>query len=243
MDEDIGPSTPTNLTTTISFPHGLDHGDGSLLVTIPNRRSSSISKELASLTILRDSIIIGGASGSFADIESSRSPCYSTYSYNSQTSSATVQSVTDSLPLERFRPRSKSAHQSNALRQSKQLQKVPEVIQALRAPTAAHDGASEPSATYELYRSRLLRCNFLLKPDAAGYEYARRVQEISHATYSHMTNSNHYFDFNPDKITIISRKDEILSSISPYTSKFYKKIYEPRTMNDQQIEKFTTNDG
>jgi len=243
MDEDIGPSTPTNLTTTISFSQGLDHGDGSLTVTIPNRRSSSISKEFTNLTVFRDSSIISGASGSFTDIESNRSPSYSTYSYNSQTSSATVQSVTDSLPLERFRPRSKSAHQSNALRQSKQLQKVPEVIQALCAPTSTHGGISEPSTTDELYRSRLLRCNFLLKPDAAGYEYARRVQEISHATYSHMTNSNNYFDFNPDKITIISRKDEILSSISPYISKFYKKIYEPHIINDQQIEKFTTSDG
>jgi hypothetical protein len=76
------------------------------------------------------------------------------------------------------------------LRQSKQLQKVPEVIQALRAPTAGLGGASEPSATDELYRSRLLRCNFLLKPDAAGYEYARHVQKMSHAMYSHLMNSN-----------------------------------------------------
>jgi hypothetical protein len=243
IDEGIGPSTLINPTATISFPHGLEPGDSPLLVTVPIRRNSSISKELANLTVSRDSIIISGTSGSFADIESNRSPSYSAYSYNSQTSSTTVQSVTDSLPLERFRPRSKSAHQSNALRQSKQLQKVPEVIQALRAPTAAHGGASEPTATDELYRSRLLRCNFLLKPDAAGYEYARRVQEISHATYIHMANSNNNYDFNPDKITITGKKDELLSLISRYTSKFYKKIYEPHSINDQQIEKFTTKDG
>ena len=124
-----------------------------------------------------------------------------------------LQSATDSLPLERFRPRSKSAHQSNALRQSKQLQKVPEVIQALRAPTAGHGGASEPSATDELYRSRLLRCNFLLKPDAAGYEYARRVQKISHAIYSHLLNSNNN-DSPPDDISITGKNDELVITIS-----------------------------
>jgi hypothetical protein len=37
-------------------------------------------------------------------------------------------------------------------------------------------------------------------------KYARRVQEISHSIYSHMTNSTQNYDFNPDKITIIGRK-------------------------------------
>lgn len=155
----------------------------------------------------------------------------------------TAQSTIESLPLERFRPRSKSAHQSNALRQSKQLQKVPEVIQSLRAPKAAHDGAPEPAAADELYRSRLLRCNFLLKPDATGYEYARRVQEISHSIYSHINNSNQNYDSNPDKITVLGKKQDYLSSLSPYMSKFYKKIYETHTITDQSLERFLTDDG
>jgi hypothetical protein len=241
----MSPSKPSNPTVRVSFSHGLEPGDSPLFVTVPNRRTSSISKDLISLSVPRDSSIISGASGTFADIESNRSPSMNAYSYSSQTSSTstTVQSSTESLPLERFRPRSKSAHQSNVLRQSKQLQKVPEVIQALRAPTGAHGGVSEPCTTDELYRSRLLRCNFLLKTDAAGYEYARRVQEISHSIYSRMTNSYYNYDVNPDKITIIGRKQDFLSSLSPYTSKFYKKIYETHMIGDQSIERFTTDDG
>jgi hypothetical protein len=243
IDEESGPPTPTNNTATVSFPDGLEPGDGPVLVTVPLRRSSSISKELANLSILRDGGIAGGRAGSFTDVDSTRSSSYDTYSSYTQSSSVAEQSVTNSLPLERFRPRSKSAHQSNTLRQSKQLQKVPEVIQAIRAPTAAHGGASEPSATDELYRSRLLRCNFLLKTDAAGYEYARRVQEISHATYAHMANTTKSNDYNPDKISITDKKDELVSPFNTYTSKFYKRIYDPHTISDQRVEKFTTNDG
>jgi hypothetical protein len=226
----------------VSFADCLELGGPPLLVTIPIRRCSSISKELTNTTTHRDSGIASGATGSFSDVEYSRSPSYGTYPGHTQSQSAAVQSATDSLPLERFRPRSKSAHQSNALRQSKQLQKVPEVIQALRAPTAARGGASEPSATDELYRSRLLRCNFLLKPDAAGYDYARRVQKISHATYSHFVNSNNN-ESHIDEISINGQNDELVSLFHTYTSKFYKKIYESHDGRDQQVEKFSTNDG
>ncbi len=129
------------------------------------------------------------------------------------------------------------------MRQSKQLQKVPEVIQALRAPTAGLGGASEPSATDELYRSRLLRCNFLLKPDAAGYEYARRVQKMSHAMYSHLLNTNNN-DSPPDDISITGKNDElVVSPFHRYTSKFYKKLYESHDSRDLQVEKFVTDDG
>jgi hypothetical protein len=241
--EESGPPTPTNLTATVSFPDGLEPGDGPMLVTVPIRRSSSISKELANLSMLRESSMTTGRTGSFSDVDSTRSSSYDTYSHSGQSSSTTVQSAADSLPLDRLRPRSKSAHQSNALRKSKQLQKVPEVIQALRAPTASLGSASEPSATDELYRSRLLRCNFLLKPDAAGYEYARRVQEISHAIYSHMTNSSNTNNFNPDKISILGKTDELVSPFNTYTSKFYKKLYEPHSRGEHQVEKFTTHEG
>lgn len=237
IDEEIDPAISSNI---VVFPHGHEPNDGPLLMTIPSRRTSSISKDGSSLSVPRDSSL---SSGSFTDIESNRSPSFSVHSYTSQTSSVTVQSTTESLPLERFRPRSKSAHQSNALRQSKQLQKVPEVIQALRAPTAGRGGASEPTATDELYRSRLLRCNFLLKPDATGYEYARRVQEMSHSTYSHMNNTKYNYDVNPDKITVLGKKQDYLSSLSPYTSKFYKKIYETHSITEQSLERFLTEDG
>jgi hypothetical protein len=221
----------------------LDPDGPPLQVNVPIRRCSSISKELTNTTINRDSGIASGATGSFSDVEYSRSPTYGTYPSHPQSQSAAAQSATDSLPLERFRPRSKSAHQSNALRQSKQLQKVPEVIQALRAPTAGHGSASEPSATDELYRSRLLRCNFLLKPDAAGYEYARRVQKISHATYSHLVNSNNNDDLRIDEISIKEKNDELVSPFHRYTSKFYRKMYESHSLRDQQVDRFLTHDG
>lgn len=212
------------------------------MVNVPIRRCSSISKELTNTTNYRDSGIASGATGSFSDFECSRSPSYQTYPSHNQSQSAADQSATDSLPLERFRPRSKSAHQSNALRQSKQLQKVPEVIQALRAPTAGLGAASESTANDELYRSRLLRCNFLLKPDAIGYEYVRRVQKISHATYSHLVNTNHN-DSGIDDILIKEKKDELLLPFNRYRSKFYKKLYESHDSHEQQIQQFLTDDG
>jgi len=226
----------------VTFQDCLDPGGPPLFVSIPIRRCSSISKELTNIQVNRDSGIASGATGSFSDVEYSRSPSYGTYPSHTQSQSAAAQSATDSLPLERFRPRSKSAHQSSALRQSKQLQKVPEVIQALRAPTAGHGGASEPSATDELYRSRLLRCNFLLKPDAAGYEYARRVQKISHATYSHLTNSNNN-DSPIEEISITTKNDELLSPFYRYTSKFYRKLYESHDLCEQQVDRFLNDDG
>jgi hypothetical protein len=241
IPEESLPSTPTHTTATVTFQDSLDPSGPPVLVNVPIRRCSSISKELANTSVNRDSGIASGATGSFSDVEYSRSPTYGPYPSHSP--SAAVQSATDSLPLERFRPRSKSAHQSNALRQSKQLQKVPEVIQALRAPTAGHGGASEPSATDELYRSRLLRCNFLLKPDAAGYEYARRVQRLSHATYSRLVNSNNNDDSRVDDISIKEKNDELLSPFRRYMSKFYKKIYESHGLRDQQVDRFLTDDG
>jgi hypothetical protein len=244
IPEEIGSPTPINLTATVSFPDGLEPGKGPVLITVPIRRSTSISKELANLSVYHDSNVTGGRTGSFSDIDPTHPSSFAPHSYNSQQSSTTVQPATDSLPLDRLRPRSKSAHQSNALRQSKQLQKVPEVIQALRAPTANNGGRSEPSTTDELHRSRLLRCNFLLKPDAAGYEYARRVQEISHAVYTRMTNNNNsYYDFDTDNTSIIGKKDEFLSPFHTYTSKFYKKMYETHSISNQQVDKFTTDDG
>ncbi len=240
IPEESIPSTPTNSTATVTFQDSLDPGGPPLLVNVPIRRCSSISKDLTNTAINRDSGIASGGTGSFSDVEYSRSPTYGNYPNNPQ--SAAAQSATDSLPLERFRPRSKSAHQSNALRQSKQLQKVPEVIQALRAPTAGHGGASEPSATDELYRSRLLRCNFLLKPDAAGYEYARRVQKLSHATYSRLVTSSNN-DSRVDDISIKGKTDELVSPFHRYTSKFYTKIYESHGLRDQQVDRFLTDDG
>jgi hypothetical protein len=240
IPEESLPSTPTNTTATVTFQDTLDPSGNPVLVNVPIRRCSSISKELTNTSVNRDSGIASGATGSFSDIEYSRSPTYGPYSAHPP--SAAVQSATDSLPLERFRPRSKSAHQSNALRQSKQLQKVPEVIQALRAPTAGHGGASEPSATDELYRSRLLRCNFLLKPDAAGYEYARRVQKLSHATYSRLVTSSNN-DSRVDDISIKGKTDELVSPFHRYTSKFYTKIYESHGLRDQQVDRFLTDDG
>ncbi len=242
IPEESSPPTPTNKTATVSFPDCLEPGGLPLLVSVPIRRCSSISKDLTNTSVYRDSGIASGATGSFSDVEYSRSPSYGTYPSHTQSQAAAVQSATDSLPLERFRPRSKSAHQSNALRQSKQLQKVPEVIQALRAPTAGHGVASEPSATDELYRSRLLRCNFLLKPDAAGYEYARRIQKTSHATYSHLANSTNN-DSHIDDTSIKGKNDELVSPFHRYTSKFYTKIYESHDIRNQQIDKFLTNDG
>ncbi|CAF3889115.1 unnamed protein product [Rotaria magnacalcarata] len=242
IPEESAPATPTSNIAMVSFSDCLETSGHPLLVSVPIRRCSSISKELTNVATCRDSGIASGATGSFSDFECSRSPSYQTYPSHSQSQSAAEQSATDSLPLERFRPRSKSAHQSNALRQSKQLQKVPEVIQALRAPTAGLGAASEPSATDELYRSRLLRCNFLLKPDAAGYEYARRVQKISHATYSHLVNTN-YNDFYADDMLLKEKKDELLLPFQRYRSKFYKKIYESHDVHDQQIDKFLTDDG
>ncbi|UJR34086.1 hypothetical protein I4U23_021496 [Adineta vaga] len=240
ITEDSGPPTPTNKTATVTFPDCLEAGGAPLLVSVPIRRCSSISKELTNTN--RDSGIASGATGSFSDVEYSRSPTYGPYPTHSQSQSAAAQSATDSLPLERFRPRSKSAHQSNALRQSKQLQKVPEVIQALRAPTAGHGVASEPSQTDELYRSRLLRCNFLLKPDAAGYEYARRIQKTSHATYSHLANST-TTESHVEEISIKGKNDDLILPFHRYSSKFYKKMYESHDTRDLQIDKFITNDG
>ena len=163
-----------------------------MIIAIPSRRTSSISKDGNSLSVPRDSSLSSGGPGSFSDIELNRSPSFNVHPYTSQTSSVTVQSAVESLPLEQFCPRSKSAHQSNVLRQSKQLQKILEVIQASRAPTATRGGASEPATTDEHYRSRLLRCNFLLKPDATSYESARQVQKISHSMYSRMNFYMHH---------------------------------------------------
>ncbi|CAF3513585.1 unnamed protein product [Rotaria sp. Silwood1] len=241
IPEESAPATPTSNIAMVSFSDCLEPGGPPLFVSVPIRRCSSISKELTNTTC-RDSGIASGATGSFSDVDYSRSPSYQTYPSHGQSQSAAEQSATDSLPLERFRPRSKSAHQSNALRRSKQLQKVPEVIQALRAPTAGLGGASEPSATDELYRSRLLRCNFLLKPDAAGYEYARRVQKLSHATYSHLVNTN-YTDYYTEDILLKEKKDEFLLPFHRFTSKFYKKIYESHGLRDQQIDRFLSDDG
>ena len=244
--EESAPATPTHATATVSFADSLEPGGLPLSVTIPIRRCSSISKELTNTTtttIHRDSGIASGATGSFSDVDYSRSPSYGAYSSHIPSQSAAAQSATDSLPLERFRPRSKSAHQSNALRQSKQLQKVPEVIQALRAPTPGHGGASEPSATDELYRSRLLRCNFLLKPDAMGYEYARRVQKLSHATYSVIMNKNSTNEDRTDEGSIKGKNDELASPFHRYTSKLSKKIYQAYDLRDQQVEEFLNDDG
>lgn len=242
IPEEIGPATPTNNIAMVTFQEFLDPAGAPLLVGVPIRRCSSISKELINTPINRDSGIASGATGSFSDVEYSRSPTYSTHLSHPSSQFAAAQTASDSLPLERFRPRSKSAHQSNALRQSKQLQKVPEVIQALRAPTAGHGVASEPSATDELYRSRLLRCNFLLKPDAAGYEYARRVQKICHATYSHSLNSNQN-DSSLEETTRTQKNFDLVSPFHRYTSKFYKKIYESHELHDQQVDKFLSEDG
>jgi hypothetical protein len=226
----------------VTFQDCLEPGAPPVLVSVPIRRCSSISKELTGAIINRDSGIASGATGSFSDVEYSRSPNYGTYPAHSQSQSAAVQSVTDSLPLERFRPRSKSAHQSIALRQSKQLQKVPEVIQALRAPTAGHGYASEPSATDELFRSRLLRCNFLLKPDAAGYEYARRVQKSCHAVYSHLINSNNN-DSHIDDILITEKNNTTVLPFHRYVSKYFKKLYESHDLRDQQVDRLLTDNG
>ena len=226
----------------VSFSDCYEPGGAPLLVSVPIRRSSSTSKELANTTTHRDSGIASGATGSYSDVDYSRSPSYQSYPSHTQSQAAAEQLVTDSLPLERFRPRSKSAHQSNALRQSKQLQKVPEVIQALRAPTAGLSDASEPSTNDELYRSRLLRCNFLLKPDAIGYDYARRVQRISHAVYSHLTTSNKN-DSHRDDISIAEKEDKCLPLLHWYTSKFHKKIYRSHDLPDQQVERFLTEEG
>ena len=243
--EESAPPTPTNPTATVSFSDYLEPGGSSVSVNVPIRRCSSISKELTSTsnTGHRDSGIASGATGSFSDMEYSRSPSYGQYSSHPQSqSAAAAQSATDSLPLERFRPRSKSAHQSNALRRSKQLQKVPEVIQALRAPTAGHGGASEPSATDELYRSRLLRCNFLLKPDAVGYDYARRVQKLSHATYSYLLNSTSK-EHQADERSLQGKTDELTSPFYRNTSKISRKIYASYDLCDEEVEKYPTDDG
>ncbi|CAF0773989.1 unnamed protein product [Rotaria sordida] len=237
IPEESTPTTPTNSMAMVSFPDCPESSGFS----VPIRRCSSISKEFIGPTTCRDSGIASGATGSFSDVEYSRSPSYQAYPSHSQSQTAAEQSA-DSLPLERFRPRSKSAHQSNALRQSKQLQKVPEVIQALRAPTAGLGRASEPSATDELYRSRLLRCNFLLKPDATGYEYGRRVQKISHATYSHLANTSHS-DSYTDEILLKEKKNELFLPFHTFTSKFYKKMYEAHDFGDKQIDRFLTDDG
>ena len=226
----------------VSFSGCYESGGAPILVSVPIRRSSSISKELANTVTHRDSGIATGATGSYSDADYSRSPSYQTYPSHTQSQSAAEQSVIDSLPLERFRPRSKSAHQSNALRQSKQLQKVPEVIQALRAPTAGLGDASEPSINDELYRSRLLRCNFLLKPDAIGYDYARRVQRLSRSVYSHLANSNSN-DSHRDDISIAEKKNKYLPLFHCYMSKFHKKIYRSYDLPDQQVERFLTEEG
>jgi hypothetical protein len=225
--EESAPATPTNPTATVSFSDSLDPSGSSVLANVPIRRCSSISKELTSTTTTahRDSGIASGATGSFSDVDYSRSPSYGPYSSHGQ-----------------FRPRSKSAHQSNALRRSKQLQKVPEVIQALRAPTAGHGGASEPSATDELYRSRLLRCNFLLKPDAVGYDYARRVQKLSHATYSYLMNSTSN-EYQADDRFIPGKTDELTSPLQRHSSKLSKKIYASYDLCDEEVGKYPTDDG
>jgi hypothetical protein len=243
IPEETMAATPTNTTATVSFSDCLEPGTSSTLANVPLRRCSSISKELTNTTTQRDSGIVSGATSLYSDVDYSRSPSFGAHSLHNQCqSAAAAQSATDSLPLERFRPRSKSAHQSNALRRSKQLQKVPEVIQALRAPAAAHGGASEPSATDELYRSRLLRCNFLLKPDAVGYEYARRVQKLSHATYSHLISSNAN-EYLADENYVVGHADELTSPFRGCKSKLSKKIYAAYDSSDQRVETFLTDDG
>lgn len=233
-------SAESGLTATVSFPDGLEPGDDRpVVVTVPVRRSVSISKDLLNLSSQYENELSSGRTNSLSEVESVRSSPYGNNAYNNQASSTTVPSMTDSLPLERLRPRSKSAHQSNTLRRAKQLQKIPEVIQALRAPTATNEGRAQGSATEELYRSRLLRCNFLLKPDAAGYEYARRVQELSHATYSQLNQSITPSSLNNDLI----KKDPVIASTKGFLSKFYKKFYEPHCLTNHYSDKFTTNDG
>jgi hypothetical protein len=63
----------------VSFSDCLDPGGPPLLVSVPIRRCSSISKELTNTTIYRDSGIASGATGSFSDVEYSRSPTDGTY--------------------------------------------------------------------------------------------------------------------------------------------------------------------
>ncbi|CAF3937465.1 unnamed protein product, partial [Rotaria sp. Silwood1] len=89
----------------VSFSDCLEPGGPPLFVSVPIRRCSSISKELTNTTC-RDSGIASGATGSFSDVDYSRSPSYQTYPSHGQSQSAAEQSATDSLPLERFRPRS-----------------------------------------------------------------------------------------------------------------------------------------
>ena len=225
----------------VSFADDLDRSKVPHVIPVPIRRCSSISKELAGASILRDSSLTGGGRPvSFAD--SIRSPSSNLYSYSSfgPSYAFNAQPTVESLPLERLRPRSKSAHQSNQWRQSKQLQKIPEVIQALRAPQANRDQTSEPSTTDDLRRSRLLRCNFLLKPDAAGYEYARRVQLVSHATYTHLNNGN---DRESHRVSMTGKRDTLVAPFQTYLWKFHKKIYEIHRIEDQQVDQFTTDDG
>ncbi|CAF1119278.1 unnamed protein product, partial [Didymodactylos carnosus] len=228
-------------------------------VVVPLRRCHSMARELYPLSsYTRDSGIYSTGTGYITtatgtgsisipldDIDFSRSPSYASY----QTAPSTEAQATESLPLERFRPRSKSAHQSLVYRQSQKLQKVPEVIQALKAPTT-RGGNTESAQTDELFRSRLLRCNFLLKPDAAGYEYMRYVQKVSHGTYSQITKNK---EIKPTTTTARKKdmqtrrrvnsllsvdgssfssgnNDHIQTPIlhfhHQFTSSFYKRIYE-----------------
>ncbi|CAF0785114.1 unnamed protein product, partial [Didymodactylos carnosus] len=141
-------------------------------VVVPMRRCHSMAREMYTMSPYthRDSGIYSTGTGGttttngtgsisipFDDIDFSRSPSYAPY----QTVPSIQTQASECLPLERFRPRT------------------------LKAPTTA--GNTESAHTDELFRSRLLRCNFLLKPDAAGYEYVRYVQKVSHSTYSQIT--------------------------------------------------------
>jgi hypothetical protein len=147
------------------------------------------------------------------------------------------ESTDETLPLERFCFRSKSAHQSNQLRQLKHLRKIPEVIQSLGAPTSHRD---HTTLADHLYQSRLLRCNFLLKHDAIGYEYARRVQESSHATYSHRLRATSNVQSTPSIFE--HTRDELMTTHQRSVSKFDKKIAEIYYRDNQEIESFSSDD-
>ncbi|CAF3559369.1 unnamed protein product [Rotaria sordida] len=134
----------------------------------------------------------------------------------------------ESLPLDLFRPRLKSAHQSNSLRKLKQLQKTPEVIQSLHAPTSSRTESS--SKIDEFSRSRLLRCRFLLKPDAAGYEYIRRLQEFNHNKYLHLLLYTNHFD--SQQLFLLPQHRSL--------PKFHQKISPIYSFDEQHIDKFTT---
>lgn len=215
---------------TVSFPdHPDDHGDP-LVITVPIRRYSMTSRDIYdNLTPTESSAM--DSEGSLANLDRSRSSSYKTYTSYNQSSSIVSAPVGESLPLERYCPRFKSAHRSNRLRQLKQLEKVPEVIQSLLTPGSSDD----------MYPSRILRCNFLLKPDAAGYDYARRVQELSHATYSFALKNNALIDSSP--ISFKQKDDQFVLPVHRSISEFEKKITELYYSDQQRIENFSLTDG